>query len=91
MERGGWTAQTAFAHDGLLLEVQLQKAVHADAVGVPRPEREVLRTPEVPDRLRDGDLHGVFQTVREYPLAPRGDLLLGELPPPCLRARVRVV
>ena len=72
MERGGWVAEVAGAHDGLLLKVELEEVIYPNAIGVPSPERKVFILAEVFDRFAYGDLNWVFAKIRENTLAPSG-------------------
>ena len=91
MERGGGVAQTAVAHDGLLLEIEFEEVVYANAVCVPRPKREVFCAAEVSCRFLDGDLHWVVQRFAKDTLPPCGHFRIGKRSALRTRAYVRVV
>ena len=78
MERGGGVAQTAVAHDGLLLEIEFEEVVYANAVCVPRPKREVFCAAEVSYSFLDGDLHWVVQRFAKDALPPCGHFRFGD-------------
>ena len=91
MERGGGVAQAAVAHDRLLLEIEFEEVVYANAVCIPRPEREVICAAEVSYSFLDGDLHWVVQHFAKDALPPCGHFRFGERSALCPRAYVRVV
>ena len=91
MERGGGVAQTAVAHDGLLLEIEFEEVIYANAVCIPRPEREVFCAAEVAYCFLDGDLHGVVHRFAKDTLPPCGHFRIGKRSALRPRARPRVV